>query len=93
MKVTLNLDDRKVRRALKKLVANTDASALKPVVDAAAQPILSEAKARCPVLTGALRSSIELKVTSGKHSAKARVVTRKFYASFLELGSNQLMQS
>jgi len=84
MKFTIEVDDREVKRALRRLTDEGRAG-VKAVVKKSSMTILREAKKKAPVDLGTLRASLTAKGTDGWLGAE--VGTNLEYAPYVEYGT------
>jgi HK97 gp10 family phage protein len=86
---------KELQAMLKELPDRIERRVVKNALNDAAAPILEDAQARAPILTGAVRASLRVVTRKTKTGFTARVQTKdgdfvgnEFYASFHEYGSS-----
>lgn len=86
MKVTLDVNDAELRRALDRLRAPQRRRAQRDALQAGGYMVETGAKRRAPVRTGFLRSSIRAQEANER---EVRVVAGAEYAKFVEFGTSR----
>lgn len=86
MKLTLNVDDSDLHRALDRLKSSRRSRAQKEALQAGAFIVEAGAKRRAPVRTGFLRSSIRAQEASER---EVQITVGAEYAKFVEFGTSR----